>query len=83
MPTSKPQENIELVRLHHPTIRPTGRAITFLFDDKPIQALEGETVAAALSGGRSLRQNDDQLYRSRIIPRHGHEAERYLGAQGP
>ena len=37
------------MRLHHPTIRPTGRAITIQFDGKPIPALEGETIAAALS----------------------------------
>ena len=37
------------VRLQHPTIRPTGRAITLRFDDQTINALEGETIAAALS----------------------------------
>ena len=37
------------MRLQHPTIRPTGRAITLRFDDQPINALEGETIAAALS----------------------------------
>jgi glycine/D-amino acid oxidase-like deaminating enzyme len=37
------------MRLTHPTIRPIGRAITFQFDAAPIQALEGETISAALS----------------------------------
>jgi D-hydroxyproline dehydrogenase subunit alpha len=39
----------EPMRLTHPSIRPVGRAISFQFDDQPIQALDGETVAAALS----------------------------------
>jgi D-hydroxyproline dehydrogenase subunit alpha len=37
------------MRLSHTTIRPTGRAITIQFDGSPITALEGETIAAALS----------------------------------
>src|SRR3954447_1831635 len=37
------------MRLSHLTIRPRGRPITFLFDDRPMAALEGETIAAALS----------------------------------
>ena len=37
------------MRLTHPTIRPFGRPITFQFDGSPIAALEGETIAAALS----------------------------------
>jgi D-hydroxyproline dehydrogenase subunit alpha len=37
------------MRLLHPSIRPTGRAISFRFDGQRIEALEGETVAAALS----------------------------------
>src|SRR5215471_7962121 len=37
------------MRLTHKTIRPAGRAITFSFDGSPIAALEGETIAAALS----------------------------------
>jgi NADPH-dependent 2,4-dienoyl-CoA reductase/sulfur reductase-like enzyme len=37
------------MRLTHPTIRPTGRAIAFQFDGRRIDALEGETIAAALS----------------------------------
>src|ERR1700761_514211 len=37
------------MRLSHKTIHPTGRAITIQFDGKPIPALEGETIAAALS----------------------------------
>ena len=37
------------MRLSHPNIRPTGRHIAFQFDTTPISALEGETIAAALS----------------------------------
>jgi glycine/D-amino acid oxidase-like deaminating enzyme len=37
------------MRLTHPSIRPVGRAISFRFDNRRIEALEGETVAAALS----------------------------------
>ena len=37
------------MRLTSPGIRPIGRAITLHFDGQPIAALEGETVAAALS----------------------------------
>src|SRR3984957_12043672 len=37
------------MRLSHPSIRPVGRPITFQFDTTPIPALEGETIAAALS----------------------------------
>ena len=37
------------MRLSHPSIRPVGCPITFQFDATPIQALEGETIAAALS----------------------------------
>ena len=37
------------MRLSHKTIRPQGRAITISFDGTPIPALEGETIAAALS----------------------------------
>jgi D-hydroxyproline dehydrogenase subunit alpha len=37
------------MRLSHPSIRPVGRPITFRFDATPIPALEGETIAAALS----------------------------------
>ncbi|WP_158930603.1 FAD-dependent oxidoreductase [Acidisphaera sp. S103] len=37
------------MRLTHPTIRPTGPMISFQFDGQPIDALEGETIAAALS----------------------------------
>jgi glycine/D-amino acid oxidase-like deaminating enzyme len=37
------------MRLTHPSIRPVGRAISFQFDDRLIEALEGETIAAALS----------------------------------
>jgi D-hydroxyproline dehydrogenase subunit alpha len=37
------------MRLLHRSIRPVGRPIGFCFDDTPIEALEGETIAAALS----------------------------------
>ncbi len=37
------------MRLSHRTIRPAGREISIRFDGKPIAALEGETIAAALS----------------------------------
>jgi len=37
------------MRLTHKTIRPAGRPIRFYFDGQEIAALEGETVAAALS----------------------------------
>src|SRR5215472_5383268 len=37
------------MRLTHPTIRPTGREIKFRFEGKTLTALEGETIAAALS----------------------------------
>jgi D-hydroxyproline dehydrogenase subunit alpha len=37
------------MRLKHPSIRPVGRPISFQFNDHPIQALQGETIAAALS----------------------------------
>jgi glycine/D-amino acid oxidase-like deaminating enzyme len=37
------------MRLAHKTIHPAGRAISIRFDGQPIAALEGETIAAALS----------------------------------
>ena len=37
------------MRLTHASIRPSGRAISFQFDGRAIAALQGETVAAALS----------------------------------
>jgi glycine/D-amino acid oxidase-like deaminating enzyme len=37
------------MRLSHKTIRPVGAAISFRFDGRRIEALEGETIAAALS----------------------------------
>jgi hypothetical protein len=37
------------MRLTHPSIRPAGAAISFRFDDRRIDALKGETIAAALS----------------------------------
>ncbi|WP_428485389.1 FAD-dependent oxidoreductase [Rhodopila sp.] len=38
-----------VMRLTHPTIRSTGRAISFQFNGHRIEALDGETLAAALS----------------------------------
>src|SRR5690242_2052128 len=37
------------MRLLHRSVRPVGRPVSFRFDDTPIEALEGETIAAALS----------------------------------
>jgi glycine/D-amino acid oxidase-like deaminating enzyme len=37
------------MRLSHTSIRPTGHPIALSFDGRPIEALEGETIAAALS----------------------------------
>src|SRR6202034_2564446 len=37
------------MRLTHKTIRPVGRPLTIHFDGRPIPALDGETIAAALS----------------------------------
>ncbi|HSU04036.1 MAG TPA: FAD-dependent oxidoreductase [Acetobacteraceae bacterium] len=37
------------MRLSHPSIRPTGAPITITFENQPVQALSGETIAAALS----------------------------------
>src|SRR6476646_6722524 len=37
------------MRLSHKTIRATGAPVTIHFDGLPIPALEGETIAAALS----------------------------------
>src|SRR6478736_2756858 len=37
------------MRLSHKSIRRVGRAVTFQFDGLPVAALEGETIAAALS----------------------------------
>ncbi len=42
------------MRLTHPAIRTVGRAITLRFDGQDIAALEGETVAAALSAAGIL-----------------------------
>ena len=42
------------MRLLHRSIRPVGRPIGFRFDDTPIEALEGETIAAALSAAGIL-----------------------------
>ena len=40
---------LTIMRLTHKTIRPAGRAVTIEFDGQRIAALEGETIAAALS----------------------------------
>jgi hypothetical protein len=45
---------LEAMRLSHRTIQPTGRAISFTFEGRPIPALEGETIAAALSAAGIL-----------------------------
>ncbi len=37
------------MRLTHPTIHSVGRPLSFTFDGSRIEALEGETIAAALS----------------------------------
>jgi glycine/D-amino acid oxidase-like deaminating enzyme len=37
------------MRLTHPAIRPVARRIVFRFDGRPIEALEGETIGAALT----------------------------------
>src|SRR6202041_2426631 len=37
------------MRLSHATIRPAGKQISIRFDGQTIPALEGETIAAALS----------------------------------
>src|SRR5579859_7430347 len=40
---------LTVMRLTHKTIRPAGQAVTIEFDGQRIAALEGETIAAALS----------------------------------
>ena len=47
--TCHPSSATRTVRLRHPSIRPRGEPINFRFDGVPINALEGETIAAALS----------------------------------
>lgn len=42
------------MRLRSDTIRPTGRGFSFHFDGRAIDALEGETIAAALSAAGIL-----------------------------
>lgn len=37
------------MRLKHPDMRPAGRPVHFRFDGREIEALEGETIAAALA----------------------------------
>ena len=37
------------MRLKHPDMRPTGSPVAFRFDGREIEALEGETIAAALA----------------------------------
>ncbi|RYF79238.1 MAG: (2Fe-2S)-binding protein, partial [Comamonadaceae bacterium] len=36
-------------RLHHPSIQASGQPIRFWYDGQPIDSLDGETIAAALS----------------------------------
>ncbi|MDA7414828.1 FAD-dependent oxidoreductase [Xenophilus arseniciresistens] len=36
-------------RLHHPSIRASGQPIRFWYDGQPVDSLQGETIAAALS----------------------------------
>ncbi|MBN8897808.1 MAG: (2Fe-2S)-binding protein, partial [Rhodospirillales bacterium] len=48
------------MRLSHPRIRRTGRPITLTFDGMPIPALEGETVAAALSAAGIVALRETQ-----------------------
>jgi hypothetical protein len=40
---------VSAMRLTHASIRPVGRSVSFTFDGQPIEAVDGETVAAALS----------------------------------
>lgn len=42
------------MRLIHPAIRATGQPVTIRFEGQPIQALEGETIAAALSAANVI-----------------------------
>jgi glycine/D-amino acid oxidase-like deaminating enzyme len=42
------------MRLSHKTIRPVGNTVTIQFDGRPIVAIEGETIAAALSAAGIL-----------------------------
>lgn len=42
------------MRLTHPNIAPSAEAVSITFDGRPIPALPGETVAAALSAGGIL-----------------------------
>jgi thioredoxin reductase len=46
------------MRLTRPDIRPVGRPVSFRFDGRPVEGLEGESIAAALaaSGIVALRQ---------------------------
>ncbi|MCA0241809.1 MAG: FAD-dependent oxidoreductase [Proteobacteria bacterium] len=37
------------LRLQHPSVRASGRPIRFWYDGEPVQALDGETLAAALA----------------------------------
>jgi glycine/D-amino acid oxidase-like deaminating enzyme len=42
------------MRLRHPAIRPVARPITFTFEGQTVAALEGETIAAALTAAGIL-----------------------------
>lgn len=39
------------LRLTHPSIAATGRPVRFWYDGRPVEGLEGETIAAALAAG--------------------------------
>jgi D-hydroxyproline dehydrogenase subunit alpha len=45
---------LHAMRLSHRSIHPVGRPITLTFDNRPIPAIEGETIAAALSAAGIL-----------------------------
>ena len=55
------------MRLVHKSIRPVGRRVTIRFDGAPVAALEGETIAAALSaaGVNTAAQRTAALFRHR------------------
>ena len=42
------------MRLSHRSIRPAGRPVEIRFDGRTVPALEGETIAAALSAAGTL-----------------------------
>ena len=42
------------MRLKHPDMRPTGPPVRLRFDGREIEALPGETIAAALAGADNV-----------------------------